>query len=41
MIIKEVLTYKQFKKVMDPVHKRWQIGTTKVFMKEDVRITLE
>jgi myosin heavy subunit len=41
MIFKEVLTYKEFKKVLDPVLKKWQIGLTKVFMKEDVRTSLE
>jgi len=31
----------QFKKVVDKPLKKWQIGDTKVFMKEDVRTVLE
>lgn len=40
-IFKELLNYPQYKKVLDPAQKRWQIGSNKVFLKEDVRTTLE
>ncbi len=40
-IFKKINTYQQFKKTMDPALKRWQIGITKVFMKEEVRTVLE
>lgn len=40
-IFKECLSLPNLKKVLDPALKKWQIGNTKVFMKEDVKVTLE
>ena len=40
-IFKEVLTYPEYKKILDPSLKKWQIGVTKVFMKEDIKVSLE
>lgn len=41
-IFKQILLHSQtYKKILDPSAKRWQIGVTKVFMKEDVRTALE
>lgn len=31
----------QFKKAMDPSLNKWQIGVSKIFLKEDVRTILE
>ena len=41
LIFKELMNYPQFKKIVDPSMKKWQVGVTKVFLKEDVRTTLE
>eukprot|EP00347_Sterkiella_histriomuscorum_P007684 403347970 len=41
MIFKEVQQYAQNKKILDPEMKMWQVGVTKIFMKEDVRTALE
>ena len=40
-IFKECLHFANSKKVLDPALKKWQIGLTKVFMKEDVKVQLE
>lgn len=41
MILKEISSHTQFKKVFDPSLKKIQTGLTKVFMKEEVRSALE
>jgi myosin heavy subunit len=41
-VFKTVLEHShQHKKILDPAAKRWQVGLTKIFMKEDVRTALE
>ena len=36
-----MLEHSNYKKVLDPTLKKWQIGITKVFMKEEVKTALE
>mmetsp|Transcript_8384 Transcript_8384/g.5981 ORF Transcript_8384/g.5981 Transcript_8384/m.5981 type:complete len:102 (-) Transcript_8384:2040-2345(-) len=41
MILKKVTSDKKNHKLMDPKFKNWQIGISKVFMKEEVRQLME